>query len=112
MKKEIDIWTGRKIAKKLGFREHPKVAGLYLRDMYSNDFEGGDKEVEFISCYHTGAQTDKCIVSARLRGGYHVYESEIMRNYGKYPYLKKFIELRNDIEKAKEFLRKEGHDVD
>ena len=111
-KKEIDIWTGRKIAEKLGFSEHPKEAGLYLRDRYSNDFEGGDEDAEFITCYHTGAQTDKCIVSARLRGGYHVNENEIMRTYGKYPRLKKFIKLRNDVEKAKEFLRKEGQDVD
>lgn len=110
--KEIDIWTGRKIAEKLGFREHPKVAGLYLRDMYSNDFEGGDEDAEFISCYHTGAQTDKCIASARLRGGYYVYETEIMRTHGKYQRLKKFIELRNGIEKATGFLMKEGQDVD
>ena len=62
---KIDVWKGRQIAVKSGFREHPKEAGVYLRNYYSNDFEGKYNETEYIVCFYTGKDSDECFVSAK-----------------------------------------------
>ena len=111
MSEEIDIWTGRKIAEILGFREHPREGGLYLRNRYSDDFEGDPDEVDYILCYHTGAPTDRCIVSLTI-GDTCVGENEIIRTHDRYQRLKTFIELRNDREKAIRFLKNQSEEVD